>query len=197
MSEAPAQVPGPPARPARADARRNYDRLVAAATEAFSRDGFEASLDGIAKAAGVGPGTLYRHFPTRLSLLEAVYVEQVEQLREKADRLAADLPPYEALDAWSRELALHGMLFRGIKEFLAMDREGAGLSYCRGLLREAVARLVQRAKDAGEIRTDADSVDILRLLHGVSLSVDLMPEAERAAALGRLLDLVLAGLRPR
>ena len=197
MSEASAQVPQPPVRPARADARRNYDRLVAAATEAFSRDGFEASLDGIAKAAGVGPGTLYRHFPTRLSLLEAVYVERVEQLREKADQLTRELPPYEALDAWSRELVLHGLVFRGIKEFLAMDKDGRQMSYCRGLLRGAAAQLVQRAKNAGEIRPDADSVDVLRLLHGVALSVDLMPEPERAAALGRLLDLVLDGLRPR
>jgi hypothetical protein len=89
------------------------------------------------------------------------------------------------------------MLFRGIKEFLAMDRDGPPMSYCRSLLRAAAAQLVQRAKDAGEIRADVDPLDVLRLLHGVSLSVDLMPEPERAAALERLLDLVLGGLRPR
>src|SRR5262245_33601012 len=109
----------PIARPLRADARRNYDRLIAAASEAIAERGAEAPLDDIAKRAGVGAGTLYRHFPTRQHLLDAVFHERIVLLRDEAARLAQEEPdPAAALEAWLRALVEHLRRYRGLAESL-------------------------------------------------------------------------------
>jgi AcrR family transcriptional regulator len=100
-------------RPMRADARRNYERLLKAAVDAFAEHGEGASLDDIAKRAGVGSGTLYRHFPTRHALLEAAYLDRIEAIAARADALAAELPPGEALVEWLYELGAGMMQMRG------------------------------------------------------------------------------------
>src|SRR4051794_35097889 len=126
-------------RPLRADARANRERLVDVAREAFAAHGVEASLDDIARRAGVGPGTLYRHFPNRHALLAAVYRGDIETLSARADELAATLAPLEALTAWLtdqlRYVAFKHGLGSAIKSMLAEDSDT--LDYCRTTLRDA------------------------------------------------------------
>jgi AcrR family transcriptional regulator len=193
----PAELPPPPSRPARADARRNYDKLVAAAQAAFARDGAEASLDGIAKAAGVGPGTLYRHFPHRLALVEAVYAEKVTELCARAEEFATTLEPFDAVLAWGHEMGRHAVTYAVLKELMAGDTLGGGpdMSYCRAAMRGATARVVHRAQAAGELRDDVRPLDVLRMIHGMALAAESVPVAERAEQSRRLIDLALSGLR--
>jgi AcrR family transcriptional regulator len=187
----------PSRRPMRADARRNYDALIGAAELAFAKDGAAASLDAIAREAGVGTGTLYRHFPNRQSLLQAVYVEKLAEIAEQAYTLAEGLPPYEALRAWVREVALHTLGFRGLKELIALEGGDADdAEWCRTAMRTATGFLLTAAQEAGDVRADVEPIDLLRLVHGVALSVDYVQEAEKPAAMDRMLALVLDGLRP-
>jgi AcrR family transcriptional regulator len=180
--------------PMRADARRNYERLITAAREAFTEDGAGAYLDDIARRANVGPGTLYRHFPTREVLLAAVYRGDVESMAVRADELAAELPPGEALDAWLRSQLDYIKVKRGlgsaIKAMLADDSET--LAWCKDTMRGALGGLLGRAQDAGIVRTDVDAPTVLRLVHGVGLASESAPEDA-----DRLLSIVLDGLRPR
>src|SRR3954453_3873040 len=148
-------------RPKRADARRNYDRLVAAAREAFTEKDASASLEDIARRAGVGIGTLYRHFPTRAALIEAVYVEEVEGLARSAHDVA-DEQPWDALTHW-----LHGFVgYIATKQALAdelfaiADHNAEVFSSCRAALHSAGQPLLSRAQDAGEVRLDADIDDV-------------------------------------
>jgi AcrR family transcriptional regulator len=178
----------------RADARRNYQRLINAAREAFTEHGVEAALDDIARRAAVGPGTLYRHFPNRESLLGAVYRDDVEALTAQADELAEAYPPEEALTRWlSRQLEFikHKRgLGAAVKTMLATDSET--LSWCRTSMYGALGRLLERAQAAGVIRTDVAAAEVLRLVHAVGLASESAPdEAER------LLSIVLDGLRPQ
>lgn len=120
-------------KPMRADARRNYERLLKVAAEAFAEHGEGASLDDIAKRAGVGSGTLYRHFPTRQALLEAAYVDRIEALGARADELAKELPPGEALAEWLYELCVGTIEVRGMKALLGSavtDGSKAALTAC-------------------------------------------------------------------
>src|SRR5262249_14597818 len=153
-------------RPMRADARRNHARLVAAARDAFTEHGPEASLDDIARRAEVGPGTLYRHFPTRDALLAAVYREDVEALAARADELAKEQPPGEALAAWMRLQLDYVTYKRGLgAAFKAMiGRDSETLSYCRDVVYAALGRLILTAQEAGEVRTDIEGVDVVRLV---------------------------------
>jgi AcrR family transcriptional regulator len=143
----------------RADARRNYERLVAVARDAFTERGYEASLDDIARRAGVGPGTLYRHFPTREALLAAVYRGDVERLAEQAADLAKNHPPAEALAAWLRAqldyIKFKGGLGAALKTMLANDSQT--LDYCRDTLRGALADLLEAAQADGTVRADVDA----------------------------------------
>jgi AcrR family transcriptional regulator len=178
----------------RADARRNYERLVAVARDAFTERGYEASLDDIARRAGVGPGTLYRHFPTREALLAAVYRGDVEDLAAQAASLAGTRPPREALEAWLRAQLDYIKYKRGlgaaVRTMLAND--SATLDYCRDTLRGALAELLDAAQADGTVRKDVVPAEVLRLVHGVGLASEAEPEMA-----DRLLTLVLDGLRPQ
>ncbi|GGX79332.1 TetR/AcrR family transcriptional regulator [Streptomyces minutiscleroticus] len=163
-------------RPMRADARRNYERLLAEAAAAFAEHGEGASLDDIAKRAGVGSGTLYRHFPTRYALLEAVYVGSVEEIAGRADAYAARLPPGEALLEWLTELGEHLIRLRGLKALLGSagtDGRSALFGECGQGLRDAAARLVGAARRAGAVREDVEPLDVLRLAHGIATASEV------------------------
>jgi AcrR family transcriptional regulator len=191
----------PPTRPKRADARRNYDRLIAAAEQAFAEDGPSASLDGIAKAAGVGPGTLYRNFPTRRALLDAVYHERIAALCQLGRDFNTENSPDEALSRWLQRVIAHTMAYQGLKDVLMADPEDDGrpvdFSWCAAQMRATSAMLLERAQAEGTVSIDVQAVDLLRLVHGVVLSTGHLSESERAATGDRLLNLVLNGIRVR
>ncbi|KOG30890.1 TetR/AcrR family transcriptional regulator [Streptomyces resistomycificus] len=180
----------------RADARRNYERLLEVAAEAFAEHGEGASLDDIAKRAGVGSGTLYRHFPTRQALLEAAYVDRIEAIAARADTLAGQLPPGEALVEWLNELGAGLTQVRGLRALLGSavtEGSSAAATVCAGTLRSAAARLVEAAQQAGGLRQDVDAVDILRLTHGVATAVELADG--EGQQIRRYLALLVEGLR--
>lgn len=175
----------PDRRPKRADARRNWDRLVAEARVAFAEHGIEASLDDIARRAGVGSGTLYRHFPTRDALLEAVFADAVQALAGQARSLAAAEPPADALDHWLRLFVTHVTTYRGIGSRL-MDATDTPefMASCHDVVRDSVRSLLDPAQAAGAVRADVRPIDLLRLVNGVALAADGSPEgADRLLAL--------------
>ncbi|WP_346345553.1 helix-turn-helix domain-containing protein [Streptomyces sp. SID5643] len=183
------------ARPMRADARRNYERLLTVAVEAFAEHGEGASLDDIAKRAGVGSGTLYRHFPTRQALLEAAYLDRVEAIAARADALAAELPPGEALGEWLYELGAGMIRMRGLKALLgpAVTDSGALVhTACGDPVKAAAGRLVRAAQEEGALRRDVEPVDVLRLAHGVATASELADGEGRR--LRRYLTLLTEGL---
>ena len=143
----------------RADARRNYERLLKVAAEAFAEHGEGASLDDIAKRAGVGSGTLYRHFPTRQALLEAAYVDRIEAVSARADEIAKELPPGEALVEWLNELCVGTIQARGLKALLGSAvTDGSSVvavTGCATSMKEAATRLVEAAKAASLPRPSA------------------------------------------
>jgi AcrR family transcriptional regulator len=183
--------------PMRADARRNYDRLLAAAKTAFAEHGPDASLDEIARRAGVGIGTLYRHFPTRLALQEAVVREGNEAARAEAEALLASPSPGDALAAWLRAELGRIAVYRGLGAEVmnaALDGDAGSSASCQALTAAAGA-LLARAQQAGAVRTDVEIASILRLLNGIALATEQAPDG--AAQAERLLSLVLDGLRCR
>jgi AcrR family transcriptional regulator len=190
MPNADAEVTAFSQRPQRADARRNYEKLVSAARDAFTEDGASASLEDIARRAEVGIGTLYRHFPTRQHLLEAVYVDEVEAICRAAADLA-DLPPWDALVAWLRAFVGFAATKRAIaQEMLAtIDTDAEVFRTCRVAITTAGESLLERAQQAGAVRADATFSDIARLLGGIA-SIQSDP-----GQIERILDLVLDGLR--
>jgi AcrR family transcriptional regulator len=157
----------PTRRALRADARRNYDKLVATATDMFATKGSAASYEEIARAAGVGSATLYRNFPTRQDLFSAVYVEQVEQLCGTVDDLG-ELDPLSALETWLRRFVAFIKGKRAFTEEMAHDSET--VLACRERIYAAVEPLLARAQAAGAIRRDVDSDDVLRMLTGIGLA---------------------------
>jgi AcrR family transcriptional regulator len=178
-------------RPKRADARRNYDKLIAAARDAFTEEGGSASLEEIARGAGVGIGTLYRNFPTRQDLLEAVYVEEVEAVCRTAQDLMDD-PPWEALVAW-----LHRFLdYIATKQALSQElfnhlgRDADVFRGCRTAFYAAGEQLLVRAQASGDVRTDVSIDDVVMLVAGISK----MP-ATGEGQIPRILDIALEGLR--
>ena len=182
------------ARKPRADAQRNRDGLLGAAKAAFAEAGPEASLDEIARRARVGIGTLYRHFPTRDAIVEAVYRREVQQLADAAPRLADSLPPAEALRAWMRlfidYIAAKKVIAPALKSLVG---GGSALYADSGArINEAIALLVERARASGDIRPDADSADLLRALIGFAY-VNSAPDWEASAR--RLIDLLIDGLK--
>jgi len=193
------QVTGPAARARhadgmRADARRNYERLLAAAGEAFAERGADdVSLEEIARRAGVGIGTLYRHFPTRQALLEAVYRDQVDALGARAAELAQSDSPAAALAEWVTALVTFGKAKRSLTTALleVLDRDSELLSSSRDVLRGATDELLERAQRAGVARTDVRGTDVMRLAHGVSMTADLGQDPDQAE---RMLALILDGL---
>jgi AcrR family transcriptional regulator len=159
-------LPVPPARPLRADARRNYDALLEAARDAFGELGSKAPLEEIARRAGVGIGTLYRNFPNRQVLFDAVYVHEVEVLCGSAARVR-DLDPWDALEHWLRGFVAFITNKRAFTEEMA--RESPVVRDCRAAIYAVGAPLLRRAQEAGAVRADVDVDDVLRLLTGIAL----------------------------
>ncbi|HUA99176.1 MAG TPA: TetR/AcrR family transcriptional regulator [Terracidiphilus sp.] len=184
-----------PQRKPRADALRNRERILETAKVAFTRFGADASLDEIARQAHVGAGTLYRHFPTRDALIEAVYRSEVEKLAAAERRFAATLPPMEALRAWMLLFVDHIAAKQIIAPALNSVVGGASKLYegSRSLIQGAAGALVKRAVDSGEMRRDLDPFDLMRALIGVS-HVGSGPEWQQSAR--RLVDILIAGSRP-
>ena len=184
-------------KPMRADARRNYERLLKVAAEAFAEHGENASLDDIAKRAGVGSGTLYRHVPTRQALLEAVYVDAIEAIAARADDLARELPPGEALVEWLNELSAGMIQVRGLKSLLGSavtDGSNAVVTACGNSVKSAAERLVGAAQQEGALRKDVEPIEILRLAHGVATASELANG--EGTHIRRYLSLLTDGLRP-
>jgi AcrR family transcriptional regulator len=181
-----------PARPMRADARRNYDAIVAVARTAFGEHGPGASLDDIAKRAGVGAGTLYRHFPTREALIEAVYRGEIGELSERAHKLLAELPPEEALPVWIKEQIHWIVRNRGLAMTLKASIEAGSetFAWCQSNLRGAAGALLAAAQDAGAVRRDVTAIDVLRIGHGVGV----VTEHATAEESRRMLSIMLKGL---
>jgi AcrR family transcriptional regulator len=183
-----------PQRKPRTDALRNRERILEVAKEAFTRFGAEASLDEIARQAGVGAGTLYRHFPTRDALIEAVFRAEVEKLAQAARTLAEERPPMEALRAWMLLFVDHIAAKQIIAPALNSVVGGASKLYegSRSVVQGAVEALVKRAVRKGDMRKDVDAFDLLRALVGVS-HVASGPGWQRSAR--RLVDILIAGSR--
>jgi AcrR family transcriptional regulator len=186
---------GPAASAKRADARRNYERLLAAATAAFAERGADdVSLEEIARRAGVGIGTLYRHFPARQALLEAVYKDQVDGLDALAAKLLTAESPGAALGEWLRAFVAFGRTKRSLSAALVstIGRDAALLSECSMILRGRNEELLRRAQGAGEARQDVQAGDIMRLLHGLIMASEA--QATDPGQQDRLVSLVIGGL---
>jgi AcrR family transcriptional regulator len=183
-----------PKRPLRADARRNRDRLIEVAKAMFSEGGVDTGLEAIAKATGVGIGTLYRHFPTRDALIESVYRNETQNLAEAAHRFADTMPPVEALRAWLRLFVDHIATKQILSPALASMVGGPSELYAESgaMVKAAIAFLVVRAVASGAIRLDIDPLDLLRALAGVA-GISSAPGWEESAK--RLVDILIAGVR--
>ena len=191
----PVPPPLPPPRKPRADALRNRERILEVAKKAFTQSGANVSLDDVAKQAGIGPGTLYRHFPTREALLEAVYRTEVEKLAAAERKFAAELSPIDALRAWmllcvdfiaAKHLiapALNTLLGDPSKLFETSGAQVKG----------AIQALVDRAIQSGDLRPDLVPLDLLRALVGVS-NVAFGPDWAQSAR--RLVEILILGSRP-
>jgi AcrR family transcriptional regulator len=179
-------------RPMRADARRNYERLVATAREVFAELGPDAPLDDIARRAGVGPGTLYRHFPNREALVEAAYRGEIVDLSARAYQLLDERSPRDALVEWLREQVRFANLKRGLATTLksVVDKDSETFAWCHATLKDAAAAVVSRAQEAGAVRADVTPTDVLRLCHGVAVATEHAPDDA-----DRLLSVLLDGLR--
>jgi AcrR family transcriptional regulator len=177
------------------DAQRNRERILEVARQAFSRSGANTSLDDIAREAGVGPGTLYRHFPTREQLLEAVYRSEMEKLAAAEQEFAGELPPVEALRAWLLlfvdYIATKHLIAPALNALLRDPKKVFEASYAR--IWEAIRALVKRSIKSGDIRKDLDPIDLLRALIGVA-SVATSPDWQQSAR--RLVDILITGARP-
>jgi AcrR family transcriptional regulator len=185
-----------PARTRRADAQRNVERLIVAARDAFAANGPNASLDDIARAAGVGAGTLYRHFPTRLALFEAVYRDSVERLCADGERLAETEPPAEALIDWLKGFVGVISQKRGLAAALTEEGRASELfAHCHTLINATGAELLDRAKAAGSVRGDVALGDLLKMTKAFANAAETSPEGPALAE--RLLVLAMDGLRPR
>jgi AcrR family transcriptional regulator len=179
-------------RPKRADARRNYDTLVAAARALFAEDGTSAPLEDVAERAGVGIGTLYRHFPTRQALLEAVYVDEVEAMAQAAVDLS-ELPPWDALSQWLHQYVGFAATKRALNEaLLEAAPDSDVLVACRTAIAGAGAALVERAQRAGVVRADTNFMDVVRMVGGIAMVPTADPGQKE-----RMLELALDGLRYR
>jgi AcrR family transcriptional regulator len=181
-------------RPLRSDARRNRDHLVATAATLYDARGVDVPLDEIARTAGVGIGTLYRHFPSRDTLIEAVYRREVELLTTGVDELLAAHAPDEALAVWMRSFAGYVARKRGmataLKSVLGADSALFAESYER--IVTSITRLLDAAAGTGAIRGDVDPGDLLRAMGGICLATDSPDWADRT---GRLVNLLVDGLR--
>ncbi|HZP50327.1 helix-turn-helix domain-containing protein [Actinocrinis sp.] len=184
-------VPG--RRPQRADARRNYEKLLAVARDAFADDS-AVTLEEIARRAHVGIGTLYRHFPNRPALLEGIYVEEVEELCRNAGELAEVLPPWDALVAWLHRFVGYVGTKRALAEQLtaALGAPTAVFAQCRQALFTYGEPLLARAQESGAVRGDVSFGDVLHMVSGIT-----MANFAEEGQMERVLDIALDGLRTR
>ncbi|MCW2540205.1 MAG: TetR family transcriptional regulator [Frankiales bacterium] len=182
------------ARPRRADAQRNYDALIKAASEVFATKGADASLEDVAKAAGVGIGTLYRNFPCREDLVVAAYRLGVEHLAAAADTLLAENQADQALELWMQRFIGYVATKRGLASVLkaAPENHTELFGYVHQIMIDAVAKLLNAASAQGQIRADMDPNDLLRAMGGICLVSD-QPGWEDQAM--RLISLLMDGLR--
>jgi AcrR family transcriptional regulator len=181
----------PNTRPQRADARRNYEKVLAAAREAFAEGGASTSLEEIARRAGVGIGTLYRHFPNRQLLLEAVYLDEVEDLCSSTANLS-ELEPWDAFVAWMHRFVGYIQTKHALANELLdyLDRDAPLFKTCRAALFAAGVPLVERAQQAGELRPDTDLSEVIQLVGGIAK----VPAAE-PGQIEHMLEIALDGLR--
>ncbi|WP_405143715.1 TetR/AcrR family transcriptional regulator [Sphaerisporangium sp. NBC_01403] len=189
-------MPATGPRPLRADARRNRDRLLEVAVRAFSQDGPDVTLDAIAKAAGVGIGTLYRHFPTREALIEAAYRNELTRLCDAAAELLRTMPPDEATRTWMDHFVDYMTTKRGMADALRAVIASGGNPYEQSLdrLNAAVSMLLDAGAAAGTVRADIEPGDVIASLGGVSLTAGEPAKRDQAR---RMLDLLMDGLRYR
>jgi AcrR family transcriptional regulator len=182
------------ARKPRADAARNREQLIAAAKAAFTERGADAPLEDIARRAGVGIGTLYRHFPTRDALMAAVYRREVDQLAAGADRLLAERTPLAALEAWLGELVDYLATKRVIAPALQASPGEGSAAYAAGgtAVAGAMQRVLEAALASGELRADVSPDDLMRLITGLAYGYD---RPDWAASSHRLIGVLIAGLR--
>jgi AcrR family transcriptional regulator len=193
IEETPDAPEGATDRPMRADAQRNYDKLVAAARAVFASEGGSASMEAVAKEAGVGIGTLYRHFPKRVDIVEAVYREDVDELVQSAEKLNASDEPWAALTGWLRAFVRYA---RSKRTFLtelheAFEENPQLRSESRERIIGAINIVLVPAQKAGEARTDIDGADLMQLLGSMCLSATLTPDQSE-----RLLVMIEDGLLP-
>jgi AcrR family transcriptional regulator len=180
-------------RPMRADAKRNYERLVAAARAVFAQQGGGASMESIAKEAGVGVGTLYRHFPKRIDVVEAVYREDVDELTDVAQSVVVTMEPWAALVGWLEAFVLYAS---GKRRFLnelheAFEKNPDLRVASRERIESALSIVLTRAQEAGVARIDIDGPDLMQLLGSMCMSATLTPGQS-----SRLLAMIEDGLRP-
>lgn len=194
-SHEPRSRPGPPRR---ADGRRNYGRLLEQAKTAFAEFGADASLDEIARRAGVASGTLYRHFPTRLDLIEAVLAGQIAGLVELGRELLAAENEFEALSTWLRAALTHGLTYRGLSAAVmnsALDRGNSQVAAWHGEMFEVGAALVARARRSGVVVADVDAADVLKMVGAIAWATQ--DSTDGSARADRLLTLFMNGLDRR
>ncbi|MFJ6695304.1 TetR/AcrR family transcriptional regulator [Streptomyces sp. NPDC091272] len=191
-SDGPAKAAG---RPARADARRNRERLLEVARDAFTATEGKAPLDAIAREAGVGIGTLYRHFPTREALVEAIYAAELDAVVTSAPALLSELAPAAALRAWMDRYAVFFAAKRGISDTLRAGWASGTIATpaTRERLSTAIAEILDAGAQAGSLRADVEADEVTMMLLGVFLSTTAGNSPELT---GRLLDLVVDALRP-
>lgn len=179
----------------RADARRNYTRLVSEARTVFALHGTDAPLEDVARRAGVGIGTLYRHFPNRHALLSAIFADAVSDLLARSRELLDAPRPCEALVDWLRAVITHASEYRGLSRALmaASHDDASALARCSGPLREAGSALLTRAQQAGAVRSGVSIGDLLQLTNAIALAAEETPDDPELA--DRLLTLTLQGLK--
>ena len=184
-----------PARPLRADARRNREKLITVARAAFAAADDSVPLEDIAREAGVGIGTLYRHFPTREALVEAVYAAELDDITLSAPALLGRLPPDAALRAWMDRYAQFAAVKRGMVDTLRAGWASGRIATptTRERVTAAIGTILAAGAQSGSLRTDVEADDVTAILLGVFLSTASNSTSEQT---GRLLDLVVAGLRP-
>ena len=183
-------------RPRRADAQRNYGQLVEQARIAFAEFGVDASLDEIARRAGVASGTLYRHFPTRLDLIEVVLAGQIAELVALGRGLLSAEDEFDALSAWLRAAVMHALTYRGLSAAVmnsALDRENGLVSSWHAELFEVGAVLLARARQSGAVVANADEADVLKMIGAIAWAAQDAPDSSAQA--DRLLALLMNGLR--
>jgi AcrR family transcriptional regulator len=174
---------GPSRRPRRADAQRNHDLLLAAAREVFSERGADAPLDEVARRAGIGNATMYRHFPDRRELLIAVYADEVAALCARGDALPEDQSPQDALFSWLRAFIAHVAGKRELARAIPSDSQRPALFDCwHKAMHSTASRLLTRAQSAGAVSADLDASDLLALANGIAVASADTDQAERCLA---------------